>query len=460
MTAHRSSAPCGAALVFAALVFAALAFAACTHAATHTGVEISATYAVAIDQLLMSGTMDGASAFAPGVLPDEPRPLQPEGESATLYLPVALVGKSIVLRVDGLRAGQVVATGGVAMTVLGAHIQKVAVVLEAPVVCGDGVINPLLEACDDGNRQAGDGCGTECEVESGYSCASAPSQCLPRCGGAPACATGQHCLSDTCVCDATSCPSGCCAGNVCVPGNAANACGSAGQACGTCPAEQTCTAGACSGCSQSCNGCCAGSTCTSEVNAVACGPAGARCLACDAAVADSCVNGACACGVGPPCKGGEGCKNGKCSCDVSCTGCCDAGGCEARATQTCGADGASCTACNLTVSNGCAADGSCACGSAPACAAGETCSTSGVCQCNGAVCSAGLHCSNNTDSSKNACVCDTTSCSGCCVAAFLTNPASCKSFAQESATQCGANGTACAMCAHGDKHCTQGACSK
>jgi cysteine-rich repeat protein len=48
--------------------------------------------------------------------------------------------------------------------------------------CGNGVVNGG-EGCDDGNNTVGDGCGSTCAVEAGFSCAAgSPSVCLPICG--------------------------------------------------------------------------------------------------------------------------------------------------------------------------------------------------------------------------------------------------------------------------------------
>jgi len=51
----------------------------------------------------------------------------------------------------------------------------------ALVVCGDGVVGGS-EACDDGATLAGDGCSDTCALETGWSCAGAPSACAPVCG--------------------------------------------------------------------------------------------------------------------------------------------------------------------------------------------------------------------------------------------------------------------------------------
>ncbi|MGK3997931.1 DVUA0089 family protein [Sorangium sp. So ce1024] len=49
-------------------------------------------------------------------------------------------------------------------------------------VCGDGAVAVPAEACDDGNRAAGDGCDPDCAIEPGFACAGAPSVCTAGCG--------------------------------------------------------------------------------------------------------------------------------------------------------------------------------------------------------------------------------------------------------------------------------------
>src|SRR6185436_267614 len=67
------------------------------------------------------------------------------------------------------------------------------------------------------------------------------------CGSGPACGAGLVCVSGTCTCTASSCPNGCCQGNVCYPGNTTALCGVGGAACQTCssPGSDTCTSGYC-----------------------------------------------------------------------------------------------------------------------------------------------------------------------------------------------------------------------
>lgn len=52
-----------------------------------------------------------------------------------------------------------------------------------PAVCGDGVV-AQTEGCDDGGTEPDDGCSATCSVESGYTCAGAPSQCTMQPGNA------------------------------------------------------------------------------------------------------------------------------------------------------------------------------------------------------------------------------------------------------------------------------------
>ena len=43
--------------------------------------------------------------------------------------------------------------------------------------CGDGVVNQIDERCDDGNRDGGDGCSSECRLEADYLCATPGEPC-------------------------------------------------------------------------------------------------------------------------------------------------------------------------------------------------------------------------------------------------------------------------------------------
>ncbi|MCE9672079.1 DUF4215 domain-containing protein [Myxococcus stipitatus] len=48
-------------------------------------------------------------------------------------------------------------------------------------VCGNGMLDEG-EQCDDANTTAGDGCGTTCAIEAGYTCVGNPSTCAVTCG--------------------------------------------------------------------------------------------------------------------------------------------------------------------------------------------------------------------------------------------------------------------------------------
>lgn len=49
-------------------------------------------------------------------------------------------------------------------------------------VCGDKEVAAPVESCDDGNTFDGDGCAAGCAVEHGYACSGAPSICKTTCG--------------------------------------------------------------------------------------------------------------------------------------------------------------------------------------------------------------------------------------------------------------------------------------
>lgn len=150
------------------------------------------------------------------------------------------------------------------------------------------------------------------------SCGSSQSciQCTPQCAGkacgAPnecggICSTGscpsaqQICVGGQCVCNVTSCPTGCCKDNVCYAGDLPRYCGRGGELCADCEASGL----DCLGSSRAC-GCepqCAGKACGAP---------------------DGCGN---VCQTGS-CAAGQACVNGACVCNAdSCpAGCCDASG--------------------------------------------------------------------------------------------------------------------------------------
>ena len=131
------------------------------------------------------------------------------------------------------------------------------------------------------------------------------------------------------VCDATTCPFGCCNGNVCVEGDLS-----------------------------------------------ACGAGGGACNACDTTSTDQCVEGSCRCGADAPCPTGYRCQEGACapsgegqSCTVS-EQCNAAPGQCFEAQGTCGEDG-KCSYAPKPTTEGCDDKNSCT--------DGDHCDGAGVC---------------------------------------------------------------------------------
>ena len=97
-------------------------------------------------------------------------------------------------------------------------------------------------------------------------------------------------------CSSSTCP-GCCQGEICISGLAITACGTNGMTCSVCQAQQLCTAGSCVAriCdATSCpDGCCsANNTCQQGDSASACGGGGSSCTTC--ASGELCTNKSCA----------------------------------------------------------------------------------------------------------------------------------------------------------------------
>ncbi|MDP3238526.1 MAG: hypothetical protein Q8N26_37380, partial [Myxococcales bacterium] len=167
-------------------------------------------------------------------------------------------------------------------------------------------------------------------------CGSDAAACAPCANGT--CNAGQ--CSVVAMCNPTSCPNGCCQGNLCVPfgGQNASQCGSSGLSCSACQVNNSCVMGACTPTTAcdffSCPGCCANGVCQqpSAQTATACGVNGATCT--------GCVNGAtCTAGV---CTGGTVCNA------TNCTGCCNGTMCvtpNATTAMACGHSGNVCSAC-------------------------------------------------------------------------------------------------------------------
>jgi hypothetical protein len=223
-------------------------------------------------------------------------------------------------------------------------------------------------------------------------------------GGAAcqACGANLECSSGACVCDSTSCSMGCCVGGTTgtcqlFGAQSGTSCGKSGATCGTCPTGQTCDgSGNCVCNAASCpHGCCNGGptgTCEdwATQSPTSCGTGGAACGPCTNSLCDT-TNGTCACDSNT-CAGG--------CCVGGSTGTCEAYG--SQSVSSCGASGASCAACSAGA-NACT-NGVCECGTGAACSSGETCCGStcvnltndpnncGACahSCQGSACNNGL----------------------------------------------------------------------
>jgi hypothetical protein len=96
-------------------------------------------------------------------------------------------------------------------------------------------------------------------------------------------------------CNELTCKTGCCSGDLCVPGTSDTTCGTFGTNCLNCAlGNQACKAGACvaAACVGCTTGCCQGSSCELGMSDQACGAKGALCINCSSRN-QACVNGLC-----------------------------------------------------------------------------------------------------------------------------------------------------------------------
>jgi hypothetical protein len=259
-----------------------------------TGVDLTVIAGREIDQLSIAGEVDGQEPFERTLVPDQPRPLDPAGESAVLVVGEDLAGAALVLTVDGLVEGVMLVRGDTQVTLVARQLVEATIELD--------------------------------------------------------------CVGRSCICDAESCPSGCCDGDACLAGDDPAGCGSGGAGCVECEAGDECRAGVCSACdASSCAGCCLGAACVACDPALAdtCSEAGeCRCgggPACDASSADRCIGGECRCGDDAACATGQRCAGSACACDsISCPdGCCDETVCEpGTEDDACGGGGERCHRCH------------------------------------------------------------------------------------------------------------------
>lgn len=211
------------------------------------------------------------------------------------------------------------------------------------------------------------------------------------------------------ACTPQSCPQGCCDGDTCVTNITPDQCGSSGQACAKCQANEACK-GVCyrpqSNCGPSnCKGCCLGNNdCAAGNFGVACGAGGQQCARC----VPSEGTGQCV-----PAEGGAGgtCTDQQCG-PATCPGCCSNGACVSGLTESaCGQLGVQCQTC----------------GSGTFCYAFE--------------CRPGTPCTPQN-------------CNGCCG----TSPEGGVCFAGTDDKICGSGGLPCTDCQNANEVCVSGVC--
>ncbi|MCC6994291.1 MAG: hypothetical protein IT370_06645 [Deltaproteobacteria bacterium] len=199
--------------------------------------------------------------------------------------------------------------------------------------------------CQCGSALCGAGCcmNNTCQTSNDTTCGLNGVMCV-------GCGAGRRCDAGQCVCDATSCPNGCCtAGGVCVgyASQLPTQCGTGGALCAPCGAGRGCSnAGVCfCDTTTGCPGCCDGTgACLMGNSRGACGQGGAAC--------DTCEN------PGQICAGNPRI----CTCNTAgCTGCCAGTECiTARTGAQCAPAGMACTNCGAGA-NSCSAVGVCQC---------------------------------------------------------------------------------------------------
>ncbi|HMI88771.1 MAG TPA: hypothetical protein VK550_32050, partial [Polyangiaceae bacterium] len=132
----------------------------------------------------------------------------------------------------------------------------------------------------------------------GNICVTTPGMATCGKGGGPCktCITGQRCDGANCVCDSMSC-TGCCDGNKECKTNGPLTCGTSGAPCAMCTATQQCSgSGQCVCNAASCStGCCVGDTCVPYTGQsdTSCGTGGMMCGQCAAGKSCSKSNNAC-----------------------------------------------------------------------------------------------------------------------------------------------------------------------
>lgn len=153
----------------ARLLLVLLLLLACSEDEQLTGFELTLRYdpELGLDQFELTGARSsGTPAFAPGRVPEMPRPLTTGEDTVVVLLDEALADEMLTLSARGTSSGRLVAKGETTATVETGSIRSITIDLMplAEDVCGDGR-RTGVEECDDGNMVSGDGCAPDCTNE-------------------------------------------------------------------------------------------------------------------------------------------------------------------------------------------------------------------------------------------------------------------------------------------------------
>lgn len=235
--------------------------------ASGTALYVTADFdpSLLLTQVRVWCSVEGGQEVGPQVLPEQPQRLLNSGETLRVLLGDAANGVQAQVTMEGLSNNTVVARGVGSAQVRDGYEVEVSLHLDpVPADGADGGGDSFCMGCN-GCCQQGhctsstfNTCGTGgvacvacdptlaggCDSRGVCVCGVNPA-CSPvtsdrcvlgvcRCGNGPACAAGQACVNGACVCNPSSCSSGCCSGNSCEPGTAKDKCGKGGAACVKC----------------------------------------------------------------------------------------------------------------------------------------------------------------------------------------------------------------------------------
>jgi hypothetical protein len=211
-----------------------------------TGLDIQVTFEsdlmIDVDKLRFAGFVGHTPAFPRDDRPSagDSRELDPEDENLIVLLPDTMDGASVFVRVDALDGfGSILASSGAEQLVERDKILATRLHLGEKRICGDMMVHPSAEQCDDGNQLGEDGCSGECVIESGWVCEGEPSRC--RTCGDGICSVGEDYCSCSEDCEGSMCGDGLCCSekgeDVC---NCAEDCLEEGDV--TCPDGHCCAA--------------------------------------------------------------------------------------------------------------------------------------------------------------------------------------------------------------------------